>query len=472
MIGNDVNSEWIVMSEKPSRATFRARLDYMVNTLRQEIISGQLKAGDYLPSELDLGEQFSLSKVSVRKGLDILVSEGLIEKQSRIGNMVKQVSEDERLTVRFGYYPSLIDEARIDELLEMFHARHPRIYVQTLPLPYDNYSEVVGGLLENDMLDVVTINYGDYDQVMEAYGSDCFALTESRQGVYTFLQQAFTDAKGKQRVIPFIFSPVILCYNLQHLAERGAETPDSSWTWRRLREEAAKLATETRQGFYFHFLSYNRWPIFLLQSGFAVTTDENGRRRIGRESIARLRAIRDTFSALDFPGILSESDYDIEALFAAEKVSLIMTTYFGLNQLTKNDVGFVYDISSLPYLTDPRTLLLVIGLAVNRRSRNQQAAKLLCDFLLSDEAQRYIRKHTLSLPAVKHVAEEVVAEDSEPHRFLMFRETIPSFKLHTDVQMTYRELGEIRDPFKLYWSGMEDEQTFCAKVEEILNRER
>lgn len=76
------------MTSKPSRTTFRQRLDEMVTVLRDDIITGRRAAGDYLPSEVALAEQFQLSKNSVRKGLERLVEEKLIEKVPRVGNRI------------------------------------------------------------------------------------------------------------------------------------------------------------------------------------------------------------------------------------------------------------------------------------------------------------------------------------------------------------------------------------------------
>ncbi|GIQ66946.1 hypothetical protein PACILC2_55140 [Paenibacillus cisolokensis] len=55
------------MSDKPSRTTFRKRLDEMVSQLREEIVAGKRAIGEFLPSEQALGEQFQLSKIPSAK---------------------------------------------------------------------------------------------------------------------------------------------------------------------------------------------------------------------------------------------------------------------------------------------------------------------------------------------------------------------------------------------------------------------
>jgi len=48
----------------------------VVNQIIQAINTGQLKLGDKLPSERDLGEMFSVSRTVIRDGLKTLVGLG------------------------------------------------------------------------------------------------------------------------------------------------------------------------------------------------------------------------------------------------------------------------------------------------------------------------------------------------------------------------------------------------------------
>lgn len=51
----------------------------VADQLRQLIVSGRLRPGDMVPSELALAEQHSISRGTVRSALDMLVKEGLVE---------------------------------------------------------------------------------------------------------------------------------------------------------------------------------------------------------------------------------------------------------------------------------------------------------------------------------------------------------------------------------------------------------
>src|SRR5690606_14286086 len=80
---------------------------------------------------------------------------------------------------------------------------------------------------------------------------------------------------GIQLAKPLIFSPIILAYNRDHFIEADVPEPDGSWTWADTLQHASELTVpEKRHGIYFYLLSDNRWPAFLLQSGFIYGKDD------------------------------------------------------------------------------------------------------------------------------------------------------------------------------------------------------
>lgn len=56
--------------------------------IRQRIFSGEYAVGDLLPTESDLERMFNVSKITVRKAIDLLVAEELVEKRSGKGTTV------------------------------------------------------------------------------------------------------------------------------------------------------------------------------------------------------------------------------------------------------------------------------------------------------------------------------------------------------------------------------------------------
>ncbi|GAB3011945.1 GntR family transcriptional regulator [Spirosoma pulveris] len=64
---------------------------YLYETLRQDIIRGVFKAGDLLPSESVLQQQYRLTQPTIRQALSLLVQEGYIRKHQGKGSIVQAI---------------------------------------------------------------------------------------------------------------------------------------------------------------------------------------------------------------------------------------------------------------------------------------------------------------------------------------------------------------------------------------------
>lgn len=461
------------MEEQSGRKHFRERMESMVRTIRDEIRTGKLKDGDFLPSEKAYAKAYRLSNKSVRQGLDILVSERLVEKIPRVGNKIVRGADEARTTLKLGYYTSLLEQAALETLIEQFHERHPGIRVELVPLPSSHTVQALKPLLRDGAVDLLTISApGFADFVENGEAEEEFETLALEPHVYKFLTKTMS-CNGELKAQPFLFSPLILCYNRAHLRKMDVPEPDSGWSWDDLFEYSSKLnADNERIGFYFHFPSYNRWPVFLLQSGMAFHRDEEGRIDLGGDKLqGALRICQQLIARQNrFPLLLSEQEADAEKLFFAGKVSMIMTTYFSLNAY-RHQTQVKYDIAPLPYGGENRTLLLAIGLAVSRRSERKDSAKLLLDFLMSYRSQLMIRQSTLSIPSLKPAAEWAGVEKMyRPSRFHLYREIIPTFAVHSTLKLSIEELQLFQREARLYWSGLETEEALLERLGRMLSR--
>jgi len=66
--------------------------EQVVEHLQRYIITNSLQPGDRLPTELELADQFGVSRHSVREAVKVLESAGIIETSPRTGSRVKEVS--------------------------------------------------------------------------------------------------------------------------------------------------------------------------------------------------------------------------------------------------------------------------------------------------------------------------------------------------------------------------------------------
>ena len=66
------------------------------NDIRKKIIDGNYLPNERLPFEKEICEKYNSSKMTVKKALDILVSEGLLVKRRGSGTFVKEINPKER----------------------------------------------------------------------------------------------------------------------------------------------------------------------------------------------------------------------------------------------------------------------------------------------------------------------------------------------------------------------------------------
>ncbi|PYI50813.1 GntR family transcriptional regulator [Paenibacillus flagellatus] len=449
----------------------------MIERLGAAIRNGDYAPGDYLPSEKVLAEQFRLSNKSVRKALDALVEEGLIVKLDRVGSRVTDTAAQAATAeITIGFSASIERDFAFSALLDDFRTLHPAVRVKAIPVQSSsNYTGSVREYADNGLIDAFTLNNLDFQLFCETGFVHRLAAFPPDPSLYRTAQEAFVF-EGAVYARPVVFSPIVLAYNRAHFREAGVPEPDGGWTWDdAIRHAAALTKPGERHGLYFYLLSDNRWPAFLLQSGmrFAAVGDEP-LRLAGSRMMDTIRLCKRIISDPDvFPNYLSENSDDVTELFAQGKVSMIMTNYMTINEF--KSTGLDYDISPLPYLFEPRSLVNVIGVAAAAGAKHPEAARLLADYFASPRAQRMIRERTLSLPAHKETAESPAVPDdpmNRPRRYYLFREIMASYRLHRELGLTSPALAGLRQLLKKYWSGLIGEPELCEQVDELLRQER
>ncbi|TMV50861.1 extracellular solute-binding protein [Paenibacillus mesophilus] len=480
---------------RPTRQLLTERVRLLLDVLRNQIREGTLQHGEYLPSEVALGKEFRLSKESVRRALDELVAEGLVRKIRRVGNQViaegstvgqqsgsdvsstapggdssgkggtrvVAVPGETGITIRLAYYPKMDEEALLPSLVAEYEREHPGIRVQLLPCSFPHE------YAEHGMADVFTVSAWDalklkgHDPNLKLMGQPPLGET-----VHPMLAKPFLDSTGRAAAAPFVYSPVMLCYNRDHFQACSLEEPHDGWTWYTLLKNARVLARSLDVwGFAVHIQSLNRWPVFLLQNGFRFRLADDARASEDPALWESLRVARDLIhQQRRSHHLLTENDADIERWFKEGKASMIMTTYYGMNRL--RDAGIRYGVAALPALRTSDTLLLVTGLAVNRSTRHPEASLELICYLCGEKAQSRIRRHTVTLPVHPGAASlRDGLEGNRPEGEEAFAACWPRCRLYDDLNLGAGVLVAIREELKGYWSRLEDEAEASERLEQL-----
>jgi GntR family transcriptional repressor for pyruvate dehydrogenase complex len=111
---------------KSDRLTNVRLYEQLAERIRTQIVDGDLSAGDKLPNERDLAEQFGVSRTVVREALKTLKQEGLIEVRPGAGTFVVNAT-GEVLTQTFGLMMSIGKEKSLAEIIEIREILEPEI---------------------------------------------------------------------------------------------------------------------------------------------------------------------------------------------------------------------------------------------------------------------------------------------------------------------------------------------------------
>jgi GntR family transcriptional regulator len=67
--------------------------------LRDKIVSGIYKVNEQLPFEREMSINYNVSRITIRKAVDLLVAEGLIVKRRGAGTFVKDINDEEAIEI-------------------------------------------------------------------------------------------------------------------------------------------------------------------------------------------------------------------------------------------------------------------------------------------------------------------------------------------------------------------------------------
>jgi len=90
----------------------------IIEDIKEDIKTGKLKPGDLIPSENTLCDKYNVSRMTVRKGLAILVNEGYIYSIPGKGSFVKE-PDSEKYILHYSEMSNLINNIESTRLIEV-----------------------------------------------------------------------------------------------------------------------------------------------------------------------------------------------------------------------------------------------------------------------------------------------------------------------------------------------------------------
>jgi multiple sugar transport system substrate-binding protein len=466
------------------RNNFQERYNLFLQELRDEIGSGIVQPGEFILPEHTLSHKYAISRVSIRKALTQLVEEGMIEKIAGKGNRVKMPDPAmSPITLRLAWFSGSYEIDIVHRLIEAFEKKHHFVKVELLILPEDGYTQSVIRMIEQeegpDVFMISEFHFREWidtekEQLVTGY------VPPHLNPITTSYPQVFDlfSHNGGYLAAPFIFSPVVICFNRSIFRENGLseDTPLKDW------EDLLKVAKQcTRDlngdgiieqyGFCFSS-SVNRWPVFLLQNGGGVMSDDRSQCTLAdKENIEALEFCASLMYEHQVSPIYTHgSTHLAESLFVKERVAMIMTTYYFMNEFRNHSIE--WDVLPVPEQKKQATLLLGGGLAVNARSENGKLAQKLVDFMTGIEAQTLLKRYGCTIPALKSVAEDdsLLNPELHPQHYQRFLDVLPYARPLHSLNLTQREINVLFDELNLLWAHMESPEETCKRIENRFNQ--
>ncbi|CAG7619192.1 extracellular solute-binding protein [Paenibacillus allorhizosphaerae] len=450
------------------------RYTKLANILREQILSGYIKPGEYLLSENELCKHYSMSRTSVRKSLDQLLKDRLIVKKVGQGTVVSPdlvVPVSERKVLRvLATSPSHFADSCMQHIIDVFQQKYSHVDVKFMSFPTLDFWESIRA--SSDMgLQPDVIFAGDRQCLESDLGQDAFLdlqgpLEQSLQAMYPRMAGAFRQG---QAVIaaPVTFSTVYLAYNPQLFDAYGVERPGPNWTRDDFVEAARKLTVDTdgdgivdQYGFSVNS-SFNRWPVIALQNGVRFDNADD------KEPLIRtLTFIHDLLYryrvATNSAKFLRNSD-----AFVRGKSGMVLTTSIELAGWRNDQLDFEAQVAPLPFGEEKATLLIANAFMIPSRCSDPELAVEFVRTALDPGLQESIGRSSQFLSVLRTVNEE-----------LWDKETLESLNIKDDrIENSHflfemipdsSRIEELDAALGLYWAGLESAN---AAAERLLRKQ-
>lgn len=452
----------------------RKQMDYLyiklAGILREQITSGVLKPSDYLMSEFQLSDFYGMSRISVRKALDVLAKEGLIVRKVGQGTMVaehlKIDNKEKRKLHICTVAPSYYIDTCMPWIAEAFKQEFPDIHIVIHRLQGSQYWEYLDNLrkigFQPDLLfvtDRLFKELGVWNEFLTLEPSE-----ELRLCLYPKVLRLFNQ-EGRLKALPVTFSTVFMTYNPEIFDDHNIPKPSRNWTIEEFLDAARKLTIDTngdgildQYGFALRGAD-TRWPLFALQNrlDFAELANNPEPLRRTLEFLHRL-LYKDRVTFLYAMTAYSR----FSDPFTCEKAAMTLTTAMELASWRTEDLAFEPQVCPLPFKASPSTLLLANAFMIPRDCGEPDLAQDFLRFITRLDIQEKLARQFRFLSVLASVNERVFPRSFLNSAAIQDRQLEHAYFLH-DLFPDWQTMEEINLNLQLFWSGLES-------VEEVMQR--
>lgn len=393
---NTMSKETVIMS--------RPLYGQVADLLKEEIASGKL-SGNF-PTEDELGNRLKVSRVTIRKAMANLKSEGLIRSYRGRGTFVAQTA------------PKV--HSRVLKIAS--YCCDPEFDIQRQI--YKGFEKRFPGLKIESMFCAETSCYSDFliENLEGRVCPDIFMFSESQfpylrqRGIFRELEikkiigneslffnrpfEIFSKNKDLLFGVPYIFSPLALFVNRTYFREGIIpELP----TWETLTSVAKKIQKENGggEGFLLPYETPNRWPLFLLQRGVEIISGKGKDACCMMDSPEAVETIIWLTNLLYCDKITGALCPDSSELFAEGLGAILLSSLYLLNKF-EGRLDFDWDVLPVPVpAAGAANLLIITGFGISKSCEYVEAAEQFLSYMLSPEIQNLLATQNVACPVRK-----------------------------------------------------------------------
>lgn len=345
-----------------------------------------------LPSEQKLAKQFSCTTITIRKALDILDQEGMIQRIPSVGVFVKPKVHP---SVRILWGDCHFTPGLEDRMFETVRGHFPEIDIEFVTESQEE------DITEFDLFRVPATSTISYSEIAVPYPNKFIAKFNSD----TFYQLPFDVHRinNYQFGLPFLFSPILLLLNKKMLEGSGIELSPYNLTF-----DSLHLIANWAENHGLELWSRYTAGIMLRALIFNCAGDSNALTDVDM-SLLRKRLI----SFWPFLGGLTVSGDDSNEV----KERCVLNAHYRQNSIYDMRSGN-YQILTLPKEIGCKSVIAGDSLLLSGKAKHPESALRVAEHFLSPEIQRLIGDYKSGLPVMKSCAADSI--DSREYRDDLF----------------------------------------------------
>ncbi len=453
--------------------------------LEEEMRTGRLNVGDQLPTEKELCERHGVSRITIRKTLDLMEEEGSIRRLQGKGSFVLRLPQREeppspqpaphirrRVELRCCVPSHMEDNWESESFRTAFAKAFPGVFL-TLSNAHEYSSTPWSIYHDSDLYAVAPEHYREVERRGLLGDWRANLGTPYFDEIQADLADPLHAAIGETRLrhlLPVFYTPLHCVYNKRIFDAANLPYPRFYWQEEEFIETARALKGHPALGGGFPFLcemsNTYRWPFAVYREGGRLWS-EDGRRCLleSEEALRGIGFLRKIIIDLKIARSYVVGDTSVDhTLFLRDRVAMQLMTLGSISRLVRHghrDWG----IASIPEGVQRRGPFNAISLALAPAQRNPS---------LTAEFIRFIRTHELLgrdpaqyyvLSASRRVMKERLARSTPEMRthyeaFLnVGHEMAPQeFPAHAEAATRLHEL------MPLVWMDLERADQHCRGI--------